>query len=144
MEKKHTCETCNKKFATPNSLSNHKRIYHSETRDSKTDSLEHVCDNCDKKYKTKLTLLRHTRKCVGTNRVITAVSDNDSDSDNESESSEFDISYTVDNRKVIPIDEHLTIMIKLKSHIIKLQKDLITSNAIIDKLIQCIQPRQQL
>ena len=144
MEKKHTCETCNKKFATPNSLSNHKRIYHSETRDSKTDSLEHVCDNCDKKYKTSLTLLRHTRKCVGTNRVITAVSDNDSDSDNESILNDFDMSYTIDNRKVIPMDEHVTIMIKLQKYIIKLQKNLITSNAIIDKLIQCIQPRKQL
>ena len=144
MEKKHTCETCNKKFATPNSLSNHKRIYHSETRDSKRDSLEHVCDKCDKKYKTSLTLLRHNRNCVGTNRVITAVSDNDSDSDNESILNDFDMSYTIDNRKVIPMDEHVTIMIKLQKYIIKLQKNLITSNAIIDKLIQCIQPRQQL
>ena len=142
MENKVSCEICNKKFTSSNTLSNHKRRFHSDVRDSEKDS-EHVCENCDKIYETRLSLLKHTRTCVGTNHVINEESkQEDHDSDNESELFDFDMSYTIDNRTVIPMDEHTTIMIKLQKYIIKLQRNLITTNAVIDKLIQCIQQRQ--
>jgi hypothetical protein len=141
MENKVLCEICNKGFATFNTLSNHKRRFHSDVRDSKKD-FEYVCSKCNKIYETQLSLLRHSITCVGTNRVIKEESKQEDDSDNESQLNDFDMSYTLDNRTIIPMDEHTTIMIKLQKYIIKLQRNLITSNAIIDKLIQFIRPQQ--
>ena len=149
MENKVSCEICNKKFASSNTLYNHKRRFHSAVRDSEKE-FEHICDKCDQKYETKLSLLTHTRTCIGTNRIIKEESnpvDNDNDdldSDNESQLNDFDMSYIIDNRTDIPMHEHTTIMIKLQRYIIKLQRNLITTNAIIENLIQCIQSRQNL
>jgi len=67
MEMQFNCELCNKYYSNKYSLSNHKRIYHSDLRDSKRfknneDNL-YQCRKCDNKYTNYKSRWSHEQKC---------------------------------------------------------------------------------
>jgi len=135
MENKVLCEICNKGFATFNTLSNHKRRFHSDVRDNaqvkKTEDKLFSCRNCDNPYKTRQSLITHEQRCILSNAVIR---DNTYDSESES-----DDSFVTDNRETIPIQEHLSKILKLKEYIIRIQHELLVSNSLVNKLVDVLQ-----
>jgi len=135
MENKVSCEICNKNFASSNTLSNHKRRFHSDVIDStivkNTEDKSYSCRKCDKPYKTRQSLITHEQNCVLSNRVINYTGiDSDSDSDD---------SFVTDNRETIPIHEHLSKILNLKEHIIRIQHELLISNSLVNRLVDVLE-----
>ena len=60
MDKQYSCQICNKNYSTPSSLSNHKKLYHSESEKIKD---KYNCRYCDKPYNIYQTRWAHEQKC---------------------------------------------------------------------------------
>lgn len=95
------CNLCKKTFSGTPSLTNHKRIYHSESRDcyrfkNNEDNLYH-CRHCENTYNSSQSRRYHEQKCKPTNATDIHV-------------------------------EHLREKLDLKNQIISLQKKLLTKN----------------
>jgi hypothetical protein len=110
----YNCKICNKKYSTPSSLSNHKKIYHineeediNNRKKNEDDKLYH-CKYCEKKYKNHRSRWDHEKKCI--------IKVNEKD----------------DVQKQLIID-------KLKDEIIELQKKLIkTDNKVSTRTFKAI------
>uniref|UniRef100_A0A6C0H5L2 C2H2-type domain-containing protein n=1 Tax=viral metagenome TaxID=1070528 RepID=A0A6C0H5L2_9ZZZZ len=62
---KYVCLICNKKYASLNSLNNHKRNYHNNEEDKK-----YKCDYCIKEYVFRQSKHKHQKKCKNNPTVI--------------------------------------------------------------------------
>jgi hypothetical protein len=63
---KHICVICNKKYASLNSLNNHKRNYHKEEKEDE----KYKCNYCDKEYVFRQSKYKHQKKCKNNPIII--------------------------------------------------------------------------
>lgn len=63
MDKQYICQVCNKTYSTPSSLSNHKKLYHTEKDTTDDVAQKYPCRYCDKSYTIYQTRWAHEQKC---------------------------------------------------------------------------------
>ena len=120
-QKPYSCQLCNKSFSSSSSLSNHKRIYHIDTKDNKrnknnNDDLYH-CRYCEKSYTVCNSRWRHEKKCTSKNNE-TNVEDNTENLINETLMNENKLlTEKCDNLK----DEVISLQSKLINNLLYIQ-----------------------
>ena len=114
MDKKYKCPICNKQYSTPSSLSNHKKIYHTEIEKIKNNN-EYQCKYCDKSYIIYQSKWIHEKKCK------TIITKNNSKIE-----------------KILEEVEQLKKEILLKDKVIEVQDKLIETNKLTKKTFKAV------
>jgi hypothetical protein len=114
MDKKYKCLICNKQYSTPSSLSNHKKIYHTEIEKIKN-NIEYKCKYCNKSYIIYQSKWIHEKKCK------TIVKENNTKIE-----------------KILEEVEQLKKEILLKNKVIEVQDKLIETNKLTKKTFKSV------
>ena len=137
------CEKCEKFYKTYQSLYNHKKIYHSDIKESEKvrkkekNENNNECEYCNKSYSTKYTLARHHETCKDRQLIVNNSIDGDHNVLIHGDNNEPHInSHNTQNIQVIVNmgDENLSELLSVKEQLKILNK----RNKCLEYIIQYI------